>query len=75
MFKDYELELKERKNGKSIPTFVSRATQTQSNNNEKETHDSVHRIDKESKENATTTRQTNNTKIGNGPVNQKDVTL
>ncbi|XP_043680189.1 uncharacterized protein LOC122634865 isoform X1 [Vespula pensylvanica] len=71
----YELELKERKNGKSIPTFVSRATQTQSNNNEKETHDSVHRIDKESKENATTTRQTNNTKIGNGPVNQKDVTL
>ncbi|XP_047362536.1 uncharacterized protein LOC124954133 isoform X1 [Vespa velutina] len=71
----YELELKERKNGKSAPTFVSRATQTQSNNNEKETNDGVHRIDKESKENATTTRQTNNTKIGNGPVNQKDVTL
>ncbi|XP_014601377.1 PREDICTED: metabotropic glutamate receptor 2-like isoform X2 [Polistes canadensis] len=71
----YELELKERKNGKSAPTLISRGTQTQSNNNEKETNVDVHRVDKESKENATTTRQINNTKIVNGPVNQNDVTL
>ncbi|XP_015185751.1 PREDICTED: metabotropic glutamate receptor 2-like isoform X1 [Polistes dominula] len=72
----YELELKERKNGKSAPNLISRGTQTQSNNNEKETNDSVHLVvDKESKETATTTRQINNTKIGNGPVNQNDVAL
>ncbi|XP_076180617.1 metabotropic glutamate receptor B isoform X2 [Ptiloglossa arizonensis] len=77
----YELEVKDQKNGKPPPTFVSRSTQT-SNNNDKDSiaivagKDSKESTATTTKENTTTTKQlNNNARIGNGPVNQADVSL
>ena len=71
---DYELEIKDQKNGKPPASVVSRSTQTTGNNDK----DSSAMIpSKDSKENATaTTKQLkNNARIGNGPVNQSEVPL
>ncbi|XP_076388894.1 metabotropic glutamate receptor B isoform X2 [Megachile rotundata] len=76
----YELEVKDRKNGKPPPTVVSRSTQT---SNEKDSNAIVSSKDsnaivssKDSNENTATTKQlNNNARIGNGPVNQSDVPL
>lgn len=70
---DYELEVKDQKNGKP-PSVVSRSTQT-SANNDKDAN-AVVTQSKETKDNTTTTKQLNNkARIGNGPINQSDVPL
>ncbi|XP_076678780.1 metabotropic glutamate receptor B isoform X3 [Andrena cerasifolii] len=67
----FELEVKDQKNGKPQPAVVSRSTQTSANSDK----DSVV-ASKDSKETSTTTKQlNNNARIGNGPVNQTDVSL
>ncbi|XP_031844348.2 metabotropic glutamate receptor B isoform X2 [Nomia melanderi] len=76
----YELEVKDQKNGKPAPTVVSRSTQT--SGNEKEQSGALSNKDPKenptttTKENTSTTKQlNNNARIGNGPVNQADVSL
>ncbi|XP_017789864.1 PREDICTED: metabotropic glutamate receptor 2 [Habropoda laboriosa] len=70
----YELEVKDQKNGKPPPTVVSRSTQT-SNNNDKDSSGGVV-TSKDTKDSSTATKQlNNNSRIGNGPVNQSDVSL
>ncbi|KZC14082.1 Metabotropic glutamate receptor [Dufourea novaeangliae] len=74
----FELEVKDQKNGKPPPAVVSRSTQT--SNDDKEPNGTMG--GKDAKENPTTTKETtttkqlnNNARIGNGPVNQADVSL
>ncbi|XP_076639912.1 metabotropic glutamate receptor B isoform X2 [Colletes latitarsis] len=76
----YELEVKDHKKVKPPPTFVSRSTQT--SNSDKDSNaivtskDSKENNTTTTKENTTTTKQlNNNARIGNGPVNQTDVSL
>ncbi|XP_054009376.1 metabotropic glutamate receptor 2-like isoform X1 [Hylaeus anthracinus] len=76
----YELEVKDQKNGKPPATVVSRSTQTCTNNDKDSSavvagKDSKENNTTTTKENTTTKQINNNARIGNGPVNQTDVTL
>ncbi|XP_066582766.1 metabotropic glutamate receptor 2 isoform X2 [Prorops nasuta] len=74
----YEMEVKEQKNGKSARDVVSQSTQTQANFNEKDSSsvgNTVAKDAKDSKENSSSKQLNNNTRIGNGPINQGHVSL
>ncbi|KYQ52223.1 Metabotropic glutamate receptor [Trachymyrmex zeteki] len=80
----YEMETKERKNGDSLPTCISRSTQTTVNekelvtvvtSNKKSPDVIVSASNMESINNTTTKRINSNARIGNGPLSQSDVSL
>ncbi|XP_043464455.1 metabotropic glutamate receptor 2-like isoform X2 [Leptopilina heterotoma] len=75
---NYEMETTNKKNGKPPPSLISRSTQTLANHNESDTNSITSVISKEanknSKDNSVTTKELN-TRIGNGPVSQNDVSL
>ncbi|KAG5328192.1 GRM protein, partial [Acromyrmex charruanus] len=81
----YEMETKERKNGDSLATCISRSTQTTVNekefvavvtSNKKSPDVIVSANNMESINNTTTTKRINsNARIGNGPLSQSDVSL
>ncbi|XP_018371736.1 PREDICTED: uncharacterized protein LOC108766736 [Trachymyrmex cornetzi] len=81
----YEMETKERKNGDSLTTCISRSTQTTVNekefvavvtSNKKSPDVIVSANNMESINNTTTTKRINsNARIGNGPLSQSDVSL
>lgn len=72
------METTNKKNGKPPPSLISRSTQTLANHNESDTNSITSAISKEtnknSKDNSVTTKELN-TRIGNGPVSQNDVSL
>ena len=79
------METKERKNGDSLTTCISRSTQTTVNekefvavvtSNKKSPDVIVSANNMESINNTTTTKRINsNARIGNGPLSQSDVSL
>ncbi|XP_011049692.1 PREDICTED: metabotropic glutamate receptor 2 isoform X2 [Acromyrmex echinatior] len=80
----YEMETKERKNGDSVATCISRSTQTTVNekefvavvtSNKKSPDVIVSANNMESINNTTTKRINSNARIGNGPLSQSDVSL
>ncbi|XP_071635324.1 metabotropic glutamate receptor B isoform X1 [Temnothorax longispinosus] len=80
----YEMELKERKNGESLTTCISRSTQTTANEKEfvtvvtsnKKSPDVIVSASNMESINSTTTKRLNsNARIGNGPLSQSDVSL
>lgn len=84
LFADYEMELKERKNGESLTTCISRSTQTTVNekefvtvvtSNKKSPDVIVSASNMESINNTTTKRLNSNARIDNGPFSQSDVSL
>jgi len=84
LFADYEMELKERKNGESLTTCISRSTQTTVNEKEfvtvvtgnKKSPDVIVSANNMESINSTTTKRLNsNARIGNGPLSQSDVSL
>lgn len=67
------MAIRESQNGKPKASFVSTATQTNNNNNKTDSISSKETSANESSENAG--KLLNNSKIGNGPLNQNDVSL
>lgn len=75
---DYEMEVKDQKNGKPQLTGISRSTQTKMNNNDKDSSvDSTTINESNNKDTTLVVKQqlNNNEKIGNGPLNQSELAL
>lgn len=83
LFADYEMELKERKDGESLTTCISRSTQTTINEKEfatvvtsnKKSPDVIVSASTMESINSTTKRLNSNARIDNGPFSQSDVSL
>lgn len=75
---DYEMESTNKKNGKPPSSLISRSTQTLANYNEDDSNSITSVVSKETnknfKENSVPAKELN-TRIGNGPVSQNDVSL
>lgn len=67
------MAVRESQNGKPKASLVSTATQTQNNNNKADSMSSRETSSNEPTE--STAKLVNNSKIGNGPLNQNDVSL